>query len=117
MSQFISLETAEAMTQAYRNNYENILKTEYQNQDVLPLSETFDRSSLEALIDKTECQGLRIYYGMTEDLKVHAILVAVNSNNEDMLPSGEGLTGDDEVIVDNGNRCPELCPPSSPLNT
>ncbi len=111
MSHYISLSTAEDMTEKYRLNREDILKTQFQNQNILPLSETFDRSAFEALLDKSGCVGLRIYYGMDNDSKIHAIIVAVDENNEDILTDSE------DDIVDNGNRCPDLCPPSSPLNS
>lgn len=111
MSHYISLSTAEDMTEKYRLNREDILKTQFQNQNILPLSETFDRSAFETLLDKTGCTGLRIYYGMDNDSKIHAIIVAVDENNEDIL------TESSDDIVDNGNRCPDLCPPSSPLNS
>jgi hypothetical protein len=117
MNHFISLATAAAMAKRYRSERENILKTEYQNQNVLPFCETFDKAPFETLLGKTECAGLRIYYGMDENLKLHAIIVAVNEDDEDILPAFELAGTEDEDIVDNGNRCPELCPPPSPLNS
>ena len=117
MNHFISLTTAETMTGRYRQNREAILKTEYQQQNILPLSETFDRAAFDTLLAKTGCTGLRIYYGMNADYQIHAIIVAVNENNEDILPSSSMTATEEEDIVDNGNRCPELCPPQSPLNS
>jgi hypothetical protein len=55
---------------------------------------------------------------MSDDLKVHAVVVGVNSNNEDILPSVASLlTNEDEpVILEEATRCPDDCPPPSPLN-
>lgn len=117
MSNFISLETAKAMTTLYRKNRDNILKTEMQNQNVLAICETFDKNQLETLLSKSECASLRIYYGMDNGLNIHAIIVAVNGNNEDILPAMASFVVDDGDIIDNGIRCPELCPPPSPLNS
>lgn len=112
----ISLQTAIDMTTLYRANRETILNTSYQGKNVLPLSETFNRGAIDALLATTNCAGIRIYYGMDEDDKVHAILVAVNSSNEDLLP-GNSLTEDeDPIIVELGQRCPPVCAPQSDLN-
>ena len=114
MNHFIPLTTAAAMTAKFRGERENILKAEYQQQNVLPVAETYDKACFETLLAKAGCTGLRIYYGMDESLKIHAIIVGFDLNGEDILP--ESLTGADEDIIDNGNRCPDICPPPSPLN-
>lgn len=119
MNHFISLSEAVDMTNRYRNQSENILKTNYQGQNLLCTCETFDRVPFETLLNKTGCMGLRIYYGMAEDLKIHAIIVGVNAQDADMLPAINPTltTEDDDSVFDRGIRCPELCPPTSPLNT
>jgi len=50
---------------------------------------------------------------------VDAVLVAANADQEDMLPPGSALatSGTDDIILDDGYRCPQDCPPPSPLNT
>ncbi|HMI77185.1 MAG TPA: hypothetical protein VK484_00245 [Ferruginibacter sp.] len=113
-SHFITQERAVEMTSEYRSNKEAILATGYQNQGILPLSETFNRGEIDTLLGKSGCEGLRIYYGMDENLKVHAIIIPVNEDNEDILP-GENAPVDNS-IVEEGQRCPDLCPPESPLN-
>ena len=120
MSQFISLATAIEMTSLYRNQKENILKTDYQGQNILCTCETFDKSVVEALISQTGCQQLRIYFGMKEDFTVHSILVGVDGNGADILPPQNATLStsddDDEMIAEDAMRCPPLCPPTSPLN-
>jgi hypothetical protein len=117
---FISLQTGIEMTTLYRQEKENILATAYQDQNILPISETFDRAAFDTLLAESGCTAIRIYYGMSEDLLVHAIIVGVNENNEDILPSSENTLSNsattDEVIVEQGIRCPEDCAPPSPLN-
>jgi hypothetical protein len=122
MSQFISLQTAISMTSLYRSQRDNILKTEYQNQNILALSEAFDRTVFDAVLAESGCQGLRIYYGMSADLKVHAIIVGVDENGNDILPSSNAAAAaegeeDDGYIIENANRCPPICPGDSPLNS
>jgi hypothetical protein len=114
----ISLQKAVEMTTRYRQDKETILAAEYKSQNILPLSETFNRTAIEKLLSETNCAGIRIYYGMDENLKSHAILVGVNASNEDILPSSAAtLSGSDEVILEEGQRCPDICPEDSPLNT
>lgn len=116
MNHFISLDAAKVMTARFRQQCEAILKTEYQGQSILPICETYDRAAFDQVLSKTSCAGIRIYYGMDDQLKLHAIIVGVNAENEDILPSSS-LTSTDEDIIDNGNRCPDICPVSSPLNS
>jgi len=111
---FISLQQAVDMTSAYRAEKETILATAFQNSDILPLSETFNRAAFDALLSIENCAAIRIYYGMDENNKVHAVIVAVNDSNEDIIP--ESFIENDESIVEEGQRCPDLCPPSSALN-
>lgn len=114
----ISLQKAVEMTTRYRREKETILASQYQEQNILPNSETFNRAGIEKLLAETNCAGIRIYYGMDETLKSHAILVGVNKANEDILPlSSNSLSGTDEPILEEGQRCPDICPPKSPLNT
>ena len=115
---FITLQAATDMTDRYRLNRETILATAYKGQDILPLSETFNRDAFDELLGTAECAGLRVYYGMDENLKLHAIIVAVDEQNEDILPSESLNTLETEPgIVEEGQRCPNLCPPPSPLNS
>jgi hypothetical protein len=116
---YISLETAIDMTTLYRDEKETILATAYQSQGILPFSETFNKAAFEKLLETTDIAAIRLYYGMDENLKVHAIFVAVNDENEDILPEESGpemLLGDDTPILEQGQRCPTICPPDSVLN-
>jgi len=112
----ISLIKAKAMTLRYRQNRENILATAYQGQNILLLSETFDKASLVSLVTNVNCLSIRIYYGMDEDLRVHAIFVGVNSGGEDILPALANEEDENGEILEDGIQCPPLCPPLSPLN-
>ena len=118
MSQFISKAEAVAMTSRYRLHRESILETLYRGQDILPLSETFSNPDVAKLLTISGCTKLRVYYGMDEDYKVHAILVGVNADGEDILPADTLTTAEEEdLILERATRCPDICPPESDLNS
>ncbi len=104
----ISLQTAIDMTTLYRAN----------RPSNFPICETFEKDAITRLMATTGCAYLRIYYGMKPDMNVDAILVAANENGEDILPASGTVTAltDDPPILEDGYRCPEACPPPSPLN-
>lgn len=97
MNHSISLEQAVAMTSLYRSAIP----------EGMPVSETFGITSMNALLSQTGCTALRIYHGKQTDGTIHAILVGVNEKGEDIT---EG------ILLEEGNRCPPYCPPTSILS-
>jgi len=115
---FISLQEAIEMTTRYRQNKAAVIDPVYSGNDILSVCDTFNKAAIETLLAKPECTAIRLYYGMNADLQVRPILVAVNKDDEDMLPPGTvdiTITGND--IVDDTVRCPPWCPPPSSLNS
>jgi hypothetical protein len=110
MPQFISLQKAIDMTSLYRAQKENILIPQLRNQKITPICETFDRSAFESLLAISGCVSLRFYVGMDTNQKIRLIAVAVNAAGEDILAH-------DPQIVEDGQRCPDICPPASALNS
>lgn len=119
VSHFIPLPQAIEMTTLYRGQYEAALVPELRNKQILPICETFNREAFEYLLNESGCVGIRLYFGMDVDLKVRIIAVAVNERNQDMLPAqSRGMSATNgEEIVEEGQRCPDDCPPPSPLNS
>ncbi len=115
MSQFISLDQAKKMTALYRANRDQILIEEERGKDILPVCESMDREKIESILAQPGCKGLRIYYGMDPELRVHAIIVGTDSYGRDILPSQEA-EAQQSNILDELERCPVNCPPPSPLN-
>ena len=116
-SHFISTATAIDLLSRFSANRDSVLQTGYQNQNLLPLSETFNLEDLNVLTGQEGCAAIRIYYGMDDTLKLHAVLVAVNAGNEDILPSATSLLDAEDIILEEGQRCPVICPPPSVLNS
>lgn len=113
------------MTARFRENQNSSLIPELRNQGILPICETFDRAAFDVLLGEPGCASIRTYLGMDPDLKIRLITVAVNDQDEDILPvstkalaknegdgDGDGETG----IVEEGHRCPDFCPPASGIN-
>lgn len=105
----ISLQTAIDMTNRYRGK----------RPINFPICETFEKAAIQKLLDTAGCASFRIYYGMKADAQVDAILVAVDADGNDILPSLTNAATDttDPVIIEDGYRCPDDCPPSSTLNS
>lgn len=121
MNHFITLEKAKDMTTLYRNERENLLKDMYQGQNILPICESFDRAAFDRLLSETNCAGVRIYYGLDDAMRLHAVVVGYDENDADILPGNTSAlsTNEDdfEGVVEEGSRCPDMCPPTSDLNS
>jgi hypothetical protein len=115
MSQFISLKQAVDMTTLYRQQKEKILASGL-DKNILARCETFDRDIFDALLSKPGCSAIRIYYGMDSTLKVHAVVVAVDGSDKDILPDTATLNDVGTDIGEESRRCPDDCPPPSELN-
>jgi hypothetical protein len=118
----ITLEQAITMTTLYRARKAQVLNPTFSN--VLSISETFNREIFDSLLAQPGAAGIRIYYGMDTNMSIHAILVAVDSNNKDILPptstgstlaTNTGASTDSGTIGELGTTCPPNCS-SSPLN-
>lgn len=115
----ITLQEAVEMTERYRENKGKILKPEFNGRDILSICETFNKEELLQYFNKSEIHAIRLYYGMDSELKIHAILVGVNSEGQDILPLAREvqLKEDfDPELFEKGFRCPPYCPPPSELN-
>lgn len=109
---FISLEQAKKMAAEYRKGKEVILNSQYAGKNILPTCETFSREGFDTILQNLDCASIRIYYGMDEELKIHSIIVGVNSKGEDILTATDTtIAGED--ILENADRCPVICPPPS----
>jgi hypothetical protein len=114
MSHSISLNDAKKMIRDFRTYREEVIAEPYKGQDILAYSETFDIDAVLSLIANPLCRKMRIHFGMDSEKKVHAILVAVDVDNNDILPIDPGIQT--PMIVEDGQRCPDQCPTPSELN-
>ena len=115
MSQFITLQQASEMTTRYRENKDQILTDLFKGKDILPVCETFDRQTFDQVLSQPDCQKIRLYLSMDKELKLRMIIVGVNAKDEDIL--APAAADDGGSIGEQGQLCPPICPPSSPLNS
>lgn len=115
----ISLDEAKKMTKKFRDDKDKIVRDEFRGKHLLPDCESFDRIVFDILLQREDCKGVRIYYGMREgSQEVHAIVVGFDAEGKDILPtSGLLMDGTDPEIIENSVPCPPSCPPPSELNT
>lgn len=110
MKHAISLETGVELTGKFRANPAPDVAT----------CETFDKSSITRLLAVPGAHSLRIYSGRKENGQICAVMCAADEQGNDLLPeANKAAEIEDEncyIILEDGSRCPELCPPPSPLN-
>ena len=109
---FITLSSATTMTSNYRSQKETMLKTTLQGKGILPVCETFGRAAFDTILSDSNCVKVRVYLCLDSNTKVRVIVVGVDVNDADILPSGT-----EDKIIEDGQRCPDQCPPSSALNS
>jgi len=97
----ISLEQAVALTSRFRAAYPQLTGSAYP--DALPFAETFPSAVFENLASLPGCSAIRAYLGLDGNQQVRLIFVAVNDQNEDILPGTGG-----GAIYEVGQRCPPV---------
>lgn len=114
----ISIGEAKKMTRKFREQKDAIVRDEHKGKHLLPHCESFDRSAFDKILQREDCRGIRIYYGMKEDSQhVHAVIVGFDENGKDILPMGVvAMDGTDPVISNTSSPCPPYCPPPSDLS-
>lgn len=115
----ISLADAKKMTKKFREEKDKIVKDEHKGKHLIPQCESFDRAPFDQLLQREDCKGIRVYYGMKDnDQRVHAIIVGIDADGKDILPTeGVIMDGIKPIIIENGAPCPSECPPPGDLNS
>lgn len=112
----MTLKEAIVLTVNFKQESNNVLDPVYQNKGILPTCETFSRELFDTLLSYPDCTGIRVYSGMDPDKNQKFIVVGVNANDEDIYITQEETPGV-LYVIENGHRCPNLCPPESELNS
>lgn len=95
----ISYQEAADLTANFRNAQEgsDYIKGEY-----------FSKSSVQSILDQSNCVGVRIYYGIDDLGFPRLVLVGVTADENDMVNG---------VILDHGAMCPPECGVANDLNS
>ena len=102
---FISKDEAKKMIAVYKEHKNKNINLK--NKEIFAITESFDAEAFKILLAKPGVKRIRIYYGMSDDLRLHAIVVGVDANNVEML-DGENS------IIERGIVCPPICPTIPP---
>ena len=118
-SNLIALSKAKQLKSFFKAQKGQLINPKISAQDVIPDSETFNRTAIDKLLALPGCVGIRIYTGLDEEFKLHSILVGVNDKGEDLIiPSSvtENNAEEGGEVVEEALRCPPICPPTSKLD-
>jgi len=113
----IPLTEAAIMTATLRAEQNNILVPARRDEGLIPICETFERSAFDAILAQRDCDKVRIYTAMDDDLKIRFVITGVNKEGEDIFLIDSSDPVGVESVIEAGLRCPDICPPASPLNS
>jgi hypothetical protein len=102
----IDLTKAAEMTERYRRNVPKDGDGVY----VLKLGGSFDKDAINQLTAQTKFDGLRYYFALNDKKEMTVVLVAIDSNGNDIIGTGA-------IILDHASLCPFDCGTSNVLNT
>jgi hypothetical protein len=71
----------------------------------------FGLDKLNELTSQTGCVGIRAWYGMDVNNRAQLYLVAIDSNGDDILTTGN------EKVLDQSIPCPTSCPTTTSLES
>lgn len=95
---FITLREGSEMTKRYRNTI--------QPGEVIGVF--MGKEKLKAILDQSECKGIRFYFAKNERNENTLVLVGADANQNDLV---------DGLIADNCPPCPNICSISNSLNS
>ncbi len=94
---------SDAVSKQWMTNYTS------QNPSSL-IAHFFGFAILNKIMNQTDCIGIRMYYALNDSGIQQVLLVGVNSNGENILPTSTGgRTADDGTIGDMSFPCPTYC--------
>lgn len=95
---FITLREGSEMTKRYRDTI--------QPGEVIGVF--MGKEKIKAILDQSECKGIRFYFAKNERNENTLVLVGASADQNDMV---------DGLIADNGLPCPSLCSSTNALNS
>lgn len=107
----LTLAQASDWTRRYRDQSEHPVK-----------GHCFTRQTLEQLLNQPGAEGIRLYYGRTEQNEPRLVAVATDAEQQDILGAVASFArtedpGGSGGGVDTGAPCPPCCSVENPLNS
>lgn len=94
----ISLATASEWTKNYRDD----------SPEDATIAHFYGKAAIQAILDQTDCVGIRIYYALDETGQKQLVIVGVDASENDLY------TG---LLAERSKKCPNTCSATNPLNT
>lgn len=79
-----------------------------QTEDVYVKAQFFGKDALQAMLNESNSQGIRMYYGLSDLGVPRLVLVGVDQYGNDMC---------DGIVLDRGLECPPECSEENSLNS
>ncbi len=122
----ISLKTAQTYIKYFKQYKPALLNPVVAVADCLPNCETFNAVAVKKLLSQPGCEGFRIHLGLDKQKLIRMILVGVDKTGKDITVSAAGTKRKGAntqpladpgggIILEDGQRCPQACPPPSAL--
>jgi hypothetical protein len=86
MNNRIDLARAKKMISHFRNNKGKVIHPNYSGKHILHDCETFDRAAFDQMLNQKGCEKVRLYYGMDDEMRIHAIIIGVDAEGKEILP-------------------------------
>ena len=100
----------EKISKAKARKWVNNYKAKHSKDKNYLSSMLFDKKVVMDLLNEDKCEGLRVYNSIDDEGKEHFILVATDSNGNNLLPSSDESLTESYSLLDNGRPCPPYCP-------
>lgn len=94
----IDLETAKLWASNYRGKNQGETRSHF-----------FGLEIIQQILNESGCVGIRIYYAIDEKGEKKLLLVGVDAEGKDILPTTTLLEGDGNIIADFSYPCPTYC--------
>jgi len=92
----IQLSDASVFTSNYRTKFPNTVT-----------ANAYGKKQMQDLLDQADCEGFRIYNGLSNDGDQVLVIVGVDKSGNDLY---EG------ILIDRSQPCPSVCSTDNPLN-
>ncbi|MBE7176518.1 MAG: hypothetical protein INR69_08955 [Mucilaginibacter polytrichastri] len=85
----ISRDRSDFLIENFKKNRSGILNPKLARKDnevgIIPFCETFNAKAVRHILDRADCEGLRVHMGLNEEFQLVFVLRGVDENGKDIL--------------------------------